>query len=78
MKTFTIEEVLDILIAFEMSVLPETYPSTEGLEPGDFMDAAYCKAEELGILNEFIKAGQIYKSIPIDELKNYKKEMLTK
>ena len=60
-ETFTKEQVLDILIAMDMAINPETYPSSHGLGTEDFLDAALSKASQLGIKDEFKKASEDYK-----------------
>jgi hypothetical protein len=53
MKTFTQEQVLDLLINFDQSMDPKYYPGCENLTSDDFLDAAYSNAKRLGLLKEF-------------------------
>lgn len=55
MKTFSLEEMLDVLVSFDQSINPNEYNTSKGLSPEDFLDAALCKASKLGIKDEFIK-----------------------
>lgn len=56
MKTFTLEQTLDLLVSMDMSLNPETYESSRSLDSIDFVDIATCKAQELGIEKEFEEA----------------------
>ena len=60
MKMFSLEEMIDVLVAFDQALYPEWYNTSKGLTPEDFSDAALCKASELGIKDEFIKESEEY------------------
>ena len=73
---FTKIQVLDILLAFEQSVNPENFNSSENLCHEDFTDAAICKADELNLREEFIKIYNKYSNLSEIEICNYKPEDL--
>ena len=73
---FTKAQVLDILISFAQSIYPEEFNSSKELCPEDFMDAPLCKAQELGLENEFNKAVEVYSNASESFLDNYKPECL--
>lgn len=50
------EIVLDLLVSMDMSLNPESYPSSSTLTPEDFCDLALCKAQELDIVYYFEEA----------------------
>lgn len=71
-RTFSLEEILDVLIAMDQGINPECYNTSKGLIPEDFFDAAYGKAIQLKITNEFLTARKIYSNYTKDDLRNYK------
>lgn len=52
---FSLAQVLDLLISMDQCLNPEIYPESKSfdLEPKDFVDAAICNADKLGIRKEF-------------------------
>ena len=75
-RLFTKAQVLDILVAFDQSVNPENFSSSEELCPEDFADAALCKAQELKLEEEFNKAIETYSKASEHFLNNYTPESL--
>ena len=75
-KLFTKAQVLDVLISFAQSICPEEFNSSKELCPEDFMDAPLCKAQELGLKDEFNKAVEVYSNASESFLNNYKPEHL--
>lgn len=75
-RLFTKAQVLDILVSFDQSINPENFNSSEELTPEDFMDAAICKAQELKLEEEFVKAIKIYSKASKYFLNNYTPESL--
>lgn len=52
-KEYTKDQILDLLVAMDMGINPEEYPSCEGLTSIDFMDLPYSRALKLGLELEF-------------------------
>jgi hypothetical protein len=52
-KTFTLEQVLDLLCSMEQAISPDLFTSSQGLDTFDFLDLPLCKAQELEIEDEF-------------------------
>ena len=75
-RLFTKAQVLDILISFAQSIHPEEFNSSKETCIEDFMDAPWCKAQELGLKNEFNKAVEVYSNASESFLGNYKPEYL--
>jgi hypothetical protein len=53
MKTFTLDQVLDLLCSMQQAITPEAFKSSSDLDTIDFLDLPLCKASELGIKDEF-------------------------
>lgn len=68
MRMFTIQEMLDVLVAFDVAINPEEYTSAERLTPEYFMDAPICKAKQLRIEDLYKEASNRYaKGISTDK-----------
>ncbi len=52
MKTYTKEQVLDLIFSMDMAINPENYESSKNLTPEDFLDLATSKADKLGLRKE--------------------------
>jgi len=52
-REYSQDEILDLLVAMDMGINPEEYPSCEGLTSIDFMDLPYSRALQLGLELEF-------------------------
>lgn len=52
-QLFTLKQVLDLLSSMQQGITPELFKSSEKLGTEDFFDLPICKAQELGIKEEF-------------------------
>ncbi len=50
---FTLEQVLDLITSMAQAINPRDFKSSETLDTIDFFDLPICKAQQLGIENEF-------------------------
>ena len=55
MKTFTLEQVLDLLVSMQQGITPELFEGSKDLGTEDFLDLPLCKATQLDIKIEFIE-----------------------
>jgi hypothetical protein len=49
-RTFTKEEVFDLLISLDQVIDPSKYETSKNLETIDFFDLPFIKAKKLGLL----------------------------
>lgn len=52
-KTFTVEQMLEVLCSMQQAITPQDFKSSAGLDPEDFLDLPVSKAQALGIEEEF-------------------------
>jgi len=75
-RLFTKIQVIDLLVAFDQCVNPESYSSSKEMDSSDFFDGAWGKASSLGLKEEFEKAQEIYANLDEDGISNYSIEDL--
>ena len=53
MRTFTEDEMVQVIINWEKALNPELFESTKHMDPLDFVDSAHSQAESLGLKEKF-------------------------
>lgn len=54
-RTYSEEQILDLLLSMQIAITPEMFKSSKNLSPEDFPDLPACKADELGLNEKFEK-----------------------